>query len=357
MWVQEEAGAGGGGRGHQAGARAGNQVVDRHSAASCESCASRAAPGGRSCCSFRALTTGSRWERGRPPPELAVTRPQGPAGMRPWTECRLSRVKGRSEPPPAPPPTSLSHALARGRSWPGPPAAGPFCAQVPGRGPRLSSASFGRKGVTMRWGEGSWGAFPTTGAGSPGRGRRPELRTPRCWPPGSPPAVPGFGGGEPGGPPGGGFWESDITPKSRSRGRIWKPPRPAGRAPGGPAPGARSALSRPGVATSCLCLTGRRVGPAGRRAEGLSAEKCHFSPLPLPPRPSRLGDKQSKQETYFLCAMQNRHRSQSPVTMVTLCFLKWEREKAVAAAFRVLEAPGRRAGGQARWRERAFSAS
>lgn len=48
----------------------------------------------------------------------------------------------------------------------------------------------------------------------------------------------------------------------------------------------------------------------------------------IPPHSPPFGEsKKSKQETYFLCAMQNRHLEHSPVTMVTLCFLNREERR------------------------------
>lgn len=61
------------------------------------------------------------------------------------------------------------------------------------------------------------------------------------------------------------------------------------------------------------CLTGWSVrwnppGPGEQGEQGLWWPVWFQPPLPLPfPTPSLLGNKTSKQETYFLCAMQNRH--------------------------------------------------
>lgn len=79
----------------------------------------------------------------------------------------------------------------------------------------------------------------------------------------------------------------------------------------------------------------RWVVPGPSHTPGGSAPSCPGTstrprPLstPLPSPPSGETNKQtSKQETYFLRAMQKRHLEHRPVTMVTLCFLNREERK------------------------------
>lgn len=81
-----------------------------------------------------------------------------------------------------------------------------------------------------------------------------------------------------------------------------------------------------------------------RWAPPVASATPHFSPLPghHHPAPLPLGKqtKKSQQETYSLCAMQTRHLSHSPVTMVTLGVLSPE-ERAVATASEGSEPPAK----------------
>lgn len=71
------------------------------------------------------------------------------------------------------------------------------------------------------------------------------------------------------------------------------------------------------------------VTPRGALAPSPASAAIQPPPYPpIPPHSPPFGEsKKSKQETYFLCAMQNRHLEHSPVTMVTLCFLNREERR------------------------------